>query len=355
MEKQLQENQLKLNEAQAIGRLGYWDIDLKTRSHTWSDELHKIFGLDKSATQPSVSLFFSLVHPDDREAVKNLANQALADFTKAKIDFRFTRHTGEKRFGYIECRFEYDEDKTPLRLFGILQDITDRKKAEESARQLEHKIKEQKIQAQKKISKAIIKAQEQQKNFIAQELHDNISQILFGAKIHLGIAGRRNETVKELIKHPIDQINKAMDEIHLLSQNLVTPLTDVDLKEIITNLINKINHDTDDSLNIHFSYEISFEFSDDLKLNIYRIIQEQLQNIVKHADAENVSIALEIIDRNILITVEDDGKGFDVNQKRKGLGISNIIHRAEAFNGKVEIQSMVGKGSKIAVTIPYGV
>lgn len=355
MEKQILENQLKLNEAQSIGRLGYWDIDLEKNLHSWSDELYKIFGLDKAETEPSVSLFLSFIHPDDKWKAEGILNQALTDFAEAKIDFRFITHTGKKRYGYIEWRFEYTKNNMPKRLFGILQDITERKQAEEGAKLLHSKIKEQKIQAQKKISKAIIKAQEQQKNYIAQELHDNISQILFGIKFQLGLAGRKDETVKELIKYPVEQISRAMDEIHLLSQNLVTPLTDVNLEEIVCDLIQKINPNKENPININFTCVIPVQISDDLKLNIYRIIQEQLQNIVKHADAKNVSVALEIIDRNILITVEDDGKGFDVKQKRKGLGISNIIHRAESFNGKVEIQSMVRKGSKMAVTIPYRV
>ena len=355
MEQKLLDNQMKLNEAQAIGHLGNWDVDLQKMLHTWSDELYKIFGLEKMLTEPSVDLFLSFIHPEDKAMAESLIQEALHDFKEAKLDFRFITSTGEIRYGYIEWRFVYGADNVPVRIFGILQDITERREAEESSKQLESQIKEQKIQQQKKISKAIIKAQEKQKNFIAQELHDNISQILFSAKLHLGVAGRRNETVKELIKDPIEQISKAMDEIHLLSQNLVTPLKDVDLKEIITNLINKINRDTGNSLDIHFSYAIKLEFSDDLKLNIYRIIQEQLQNIVKHADAKNVTIALEIIERNISITVEDDGLGFDVKQKRKGLGISNIMHRAEAFNGRVEIHSKKGEGSRIVVTIPYNV
>lgn len=354
MEQKLLDNQMKLNEAQAIGRLGNWDIDLQKNIHTWSDQLYTIFGLDKIATVPSVDLFLSFIHPEDKGMAENLIKEAVYDFKVAKLDFRFITSTGQQRFGYIEWRFEYSTNNIPIRLFGILQDITERREAEESSKQLEAKIKEQKIQALKKISKAIIKAQEKQKNYIAQELHDNINQILFSAKLHLGIAGRKNPAVKELIEQPIDQISKAMDEIHLLSQNLVTPLTEAGLEEIITNLIHKINHDTDNSISIFFSYSIPFEFSDELKLNIYRIIQEQLQNILKHAEAKNVTIALTANDTSIYITVEDDGKGYDVQQKRKGLGISNIIHRAEAFNGKVEILSKVGEGSRINVTIPYG-
>jgi PAS domain S-box-containing protein len=352
MEQLLLENQMKLNEAQSMGSLGNWDIDLQSNLHTWSDELYKIFGLSKLETKPSVALFLSYIHGADRVMAEQLISQALCDFTEAKMDFRFSTCTGEKRYGHIEWRFQYTTSKKPIRLFGILQDITERKVAEKSSKKLESKIKKQKIQEQKKVSKAIIKTQEHQKNYIAQELHDNINQILFNVRFQLGIAGRRNETVKELIRHPIEQISKAMDEIHLLCQNLVTPLADVDLEQIITDLIHKICQNTENHLLIHFSYSIPFEFSDGLKVNIYRIIQEQFSNILKHAGASNVTISLAACKDYIYITVEDDGKGYDVQQKSKGLGISNIKHRAEAFNGKVEVQSTIGQGCKTVVTIP---
>lgn len=353
MQRKLIENQIKLNEAQAIGHMGYWDVDLKTNLHTWSPELFKIFGLEANGTKPSVRLFLSLIHPEDRQIAEKLIKRALYDHKDAKRDFRFVTTSGEKRHGYIEWKFEYDLGNVPVRLFGIVQDITSRKDAEESAKLLEAKIKEQKIQQQKKISKAIIKAQEKQKNYIAQELHDNINQILYGARFHLGAVGRKNEAVKEVIKEPAEQIGKAMEEIHLLCQNLVSPLTDVNLEEIINDLILKLNCHDDTSLNINFSYSAPIEFSDEIKLNIYRIIQEQLHNIFKYADASNVNISLNLCDGCICVTVEDDGKGFDVNEKRKGFGISNIMHRAEAFNGKVKIKSKTGEGTKIKVVIPY--
>ena len=84
--------------------------------------------------------------------------------------------------------------------------------------------------------------------------------------------------------------------------------------------------------------------SEDLKISIYRIIQEQLNNIRKHAQASKVHLLLEHSDNNMSLFIDDDGRGFDVHSKRKGLGITNIINRAETFNGNVELVSSPGKG-----------
>ena len=231
------------------------------------------------------------------------------------------------------------------------RNITARKKAEENLKLLEKKILEQKIQEQKEIARAIIKAQEKERNHIGQELHDNINQILAGIKLHLSMAGR-DEKLKELIKYPIELLDSTIHEIRLLSSKLVTPLKNINLKELIELLL----ADLGKNLEVVWSFEYSLSdifISDDLKLNIYRIIQEQLNNIVKHAAAKKVSISIQAGNGLISIVVADDGKGFDVSKKRKGIGISNMMDRVESFNGEMAIESSPGNGCKIDLKIPY--
>jgi signal transduction histidine kinase len=102
-----------------------------------------------------------------------------------------------------------------------------------------------------------------------------------------------------------------------------------------------------------FNYSLpSLVLNDDLKLNIYRIIQEQINNIVKYARAKNVNISI-IEDNKILnITIKDDGVGFNVDDKRKGIGISNMMHRIESYNGAIEVISSPGNGCTIDIKIP---
>ena len=96
-----------------------------------------------------------------------------------------------------------------------------------------------------------------------------------------------------------------------------------------------------------FNYNITNEIIDDeLKLNIYRIVQEQINNIVKHAAAINANISIEAVENVIRVLVTDDGKGFDINNKREGIGITNMLNRVESFNGKIDIESSPGNGCK---------
>ena len=210
---------------------------------------------------------------------------------------------------------------------------------------------EQKIEEQKSIARAIIIGQEKERNHIGKELHDNITQILASTKLYLGVAQNKNTDLKELFKYPMELINNSIEEIRLLCSKLVTPLKDINLEELIGDLLYRLDHNK--MIKTSFTYSAPDNLiSDDLKLNIYRIIQEQLNNILKHAQAQNVKIFVQVFDKSIFIKVIDDGKGFDINAKRMGIGISNMINRVETFNGKINIETSPGNGCTIITEIP---
>lgn len=353
VEQALLQSELRLNEAQAITHISNWEIDLMNDMHIWSDELYRIFELNKEDVTPSVELFLSFIHPEDTELAKTMIADSLRNCTNCKVDFRFILANGEKRYGHMEWRFSFDAAGKPFRLFGILQDITERSEAEERLKLLEQKIMLQKIEEQKTIARAILTGQEKERNFIGQELHDNINQILAGSKMFLSTAAKKDERVKELIKYPVELIDLSIEEIRQLSQKLVVPQKSIPLNELVDGLLDMLRVHT--SVNVSLTYDIpDATIADDLKLNIYRIIQEQLNNIQKYAEAKNVEIIMRIKDDFISVTIADDGKGFDTNTKRMGIGISNIINRAECFSGTVSIKSSAGKGCEIKVKIPYG-
>jgi two-component system, NarL family, sensor histidine kinase UhpB len=231
------------------------------------------------------------------------------------------------------------------------RDVTEQRKAEENLKLLEKKVMDQKIQEQKKIARAMIIAQERERNNLGEELHDNINQILAGTKLYLGMIGNKSAQLKKLMKYPIELIDSSIEEIRSLCRKMVTPLKNIDLGELVQRLLNELSQNS--TIKTAFTCSISNKFlSDDLKLNIYRIIQEQTNNILKYAEAKNVNISIKKQNKVLNIIVADDGKGFKVSSKRKGIGISNMINRIESYNGKIEIKSREGNGCKIFVSIP---
>lgn len=232
--------------------------------------------------------------------------------------------------------------------FGVMiavSDITEKKITEDQ-------ILDQKIQAQKMITREIIKAEERERNKIGQELHDNVNQILASIKLFLGVAKESDATdSNELLSRSEKLIDNAIQEIRELSKSQVAPLKKISLKELIRSLIVKLEEST--SIKTKFVYELQdSDIDDDLKLNIYRIVQEQINNVLKHADASHINILICTEDSFLHISVADDGKGFDPDKKRKGIGISNMINRVESFNGELKIESSPGNGCKLTIKIP---
>jgi signal transduction histidine kinase len=107
-------------------------------------------------------------------------------------------------------------------------------------------------------------------------------------------------------------------------------------------------------LQIHclLDYSLEDSINDKFKLNTFRILQEQLNNIIKHAKASNVHITLSKTDTGIMLSIADDGVGFDTTQKSKGIGIKNIISRSELYKGNANFISEPGKGCMLAITFP---
>jgi signal transduction histidine kinase len=176
--------------------------------------------------------------------------------------------------------------------------------------------------------------------------------MLAGTKLYLSIAANGNEQLKEALKYPMELIDETMHEIRLLTRRSVTPKQNINLKELTQALLDNMLKNA--NIKTSFTYNVVNEiYDDELKLNIYRIIQEQTNNIMKYANAASVVIAIKAYNHTINVTISDDGEGFDVSKKRDGIGISNIINRVESFNGLVEIISSPGNGCRMLIQIPY--
>jgi signal transduction histidine kinase len=229
------------------------------------------------------------------------------------------------------------------------RDITAEKKSELALQEMQKAITEQKIQEQKKLTKAMIRAQENERNRIGRELHDNINQLLVASKLLL--SKQKNDPASET-GQSLELVARAIEEIRVLSGKYVTPLKNINLQELVRALLYRLGEDGKTETN--FSYNIDpFEPDDDLKLNIYRIIQEQINNIIKYASASRVTISIEAMQDEIRIIIADNGKGFDPNQKRRGIGFMNLYNRIEVYDGTFIIDSAPGKGCRILIFIPY--
>jgi len=214
---------------------------------------------------------------------------------------------------------------------------------------LEKKLEQQQKIKQKQITQAVLQAQEKERKGIGEELHDNINQILATARLFLGSAIMH--LGDDYITKSQHYISMAMEEIRKLSKALISPAF---IKDGLKPSIEELIAVTMSAKKIDISTKIDLAceecLNEGLKLSIYRIIQEQLNNIIKYADASRVDIQINMQDDDVLtLSITDNGKGFDPTVRRKGIGITNISNRAELYNGKVEIDSAPGKGCRLTV------
>ena len=218
---------------------------------------------------------------------------------------------------------------------------------------LQEKLEYEKIQKQKEINEAIIKVQETERNELSNELHDNVNQQLTVAMMYIASAQQKSPEIAELLKQSSGFILNAIEEIRKLSQILVTPLIKhFGLSKAIEGLLDDIT--AINSFQIDFRFDTFFEedINYEFKLSIFRIVQEQMSNIIKYSKAENVNIRLERQNNQVTLEIWDDGVGFELKQPRKGIGLHNIVSRADVYNGIVNIQSSPGNGCKISINFP---
>ncbi len=239
----------------------------------------------------------------------------------------------------------------PMDYFGkpcvqvIINDVTERIRLEKELA-LQQKLKQQQL------TEVVLGAQERERFELGQELHDNINQILATSKLYLDVAIEEKEPRVELLIKSRKNIALAIEEIRKLSKDLIAPtLHDLGLTQSIKELIRSIQAIGKMKIRLTISGLSEEELMPEQKINIYRIIQEQLNNILKHAQAGTVVIELNKVKEQVRLRLTDDGKGFDPRVRRKGVGISNIISRAELYNGKVEIESAPGKGCQLMVVL----
>lgn len=215
---------------------------------------------------------------------------------------------------------------------------------------LENSLNEERKIRHRQITEAVITGQEKERTQLGEELHDNINQILASTKLYLECSLKDAKPRADLVNESKLLIEKAMTEIRKLSKTLLPPsLGEVGLLQALNELADNIKQVNELAIAIQWNDVNENELPNKLKLTIFRIIQEQLNNVIKHAGAKHVTVRISKSNGTLSISVKDDGQGFEPEQKRNGVGLRNITSRAEMNNGSVVIDSKPGNGCELTV------
>lgn len=191
---------------------------------------------------------------------------------------------------------------------------------------------------------------------ISQELHDGVMGKLSSIRLNLYVLNKKTdeETIKKCLEY-IKEIQSIEKEIRTIAHDLNSNLfsKDVDFINIVENIFTAIKNHSKIDFDLKTGDNIDWDtVSIAIKINIYRIIQEALQNIDKYAAANSVAIRMDKQDANLMISIEDNGVGFNTKNSNNGIGLQNMKKRAEECNGTFHIISTPKKGTRISLAIP---
>ncbi|MBL0135384.1 MAG: PAS domain-containing protein [Chitinophagaceae bacterium] len=325
-----------------------WEWNYKTDElQFWNEGVQELFGYTLENNRTTMQWRFDRIHPDDlKQNMIKLKKLISHKDSQLNCQYRFMDATGKYHHVLDRAYISYDAAGNPDRITGAIQDIT-------PIKELEQKIAEEAILHQQQITEVTLLTQEKEREELGRELHDNINQLLAISLMYHSIALTDGpEQSRVMIEKSTEIIKKGVQEIRKLSKQLISPVLDMGLDEAIKELA----EETSAASGIRFSLKKDdSEYSTiprHLQLMVYRIVQEQFNNILKHAKAVHVHISLSIKKNSLNLHINDDGIGFDDTKKAAGIGLRNMRSRVKLYNGSIHITSSSGKGTKLDLSIP---
>jgi PAS domain S-box-containing protein len=326
-----------------------WDWNIPENTLYWGAGFKNLFGHQIEKITPTLESWTNHIHPEDREWVLKSIYRALEKLGQSDWNAEYRFEKADNTFADVIDRgiVIRDEMGTPIRIVGAMNDITERKL-------LGIQLENERTKKQQEITEAVISAGENERQEIGRELHDNIQQVLAAARMFISMI--KKEDISESGYLNLQQTNQliltATEDIRNLSHSLITPFSDkTSLKEAIEKLIFNISNANGIKITFESDELDEEKLSDKLLLTIYRIIQEQFNNILKFARASSVLIKIVQDNEKLALKIQDDGIGFDTSKKTAGIGLMNIKTRASLFDGEVKIRSSPGQGFELTVIL----
>jgi len=284
-----------------------------------------------------------VLHPDEAARCREQFAKAFDRREPFEMEHRLRRHDGEYRWTVTAGVPRYEVDGSFAGYIGTGVDITERKRAEE---------------ALSGVSQKLIEAHEEERSRIARELHDDINQRLAVVSVRLGSLKQSSPVpaadLNEEIGKVGQEIANIVADIQALSHGLHPPRLDLlGLEAAAAALSDEVANRHGVAIDVHFE-SIPKRLPADISLCLYRVLQEALQNVVKHSVSRHAHVALKGHGDSVSLTVKDAGAGFRADEAMRGpgLGLTSMRERLKVVGGRLSIQSQPGRGTTIDAVAP---
>lgn len=363
-QEEIHRSEAQLMEAQRIACLGSYEWDLRTDTIHRSKEFCRILGLDPDGRESVCDW----PDPDALRGRERMTPGVLDEAFAKRRSFDFEEHLmradGSLRTLHMHGQWKFDEDERPVKLVGICQDITERKQVEQQLRDANFALAKElkkRTRAEKEIqalTTRLIGAQEEERAHLARELHDDLCQQI--AALSIAASNLKKDIAPEAVQARSQSENIQQKLIHLsqsvrqLSHSFHPAVLEYSGLGIALQSY-CAEFGTLTGMTICFHSEGSFDrVPAPVALCLYRIAQEALQNIRKHAQVEQARLAVIRSAECVSLTVSDDGVGIDPLRKLRsqGIGLVSIKERIRLVNGTVRIESKPRKGTTLIATVP---
>ncbi|HTR39894.1 MAG TPA: PAS domain-containing protein [Bryobacteraceae bacterium] len=346
--KLLRESEERLRNAERLVHVGNWHWDLKSNQVSWSDEMFRIFGqpLDYA---PSYDGFFQAVIPQEQDRLARELQDALDSKRGFSSEVQILRPDGDVRTITFIAELLLDEEGSPAAMFGATKDITDRKDIETTLLQSQEQLRA--------LTARLVEVQEAGLRELARELHDNLSQDLAALGMDMSTLLRPSAEpgppLSERLRALQLRVTKMAADVYAISHRLHPAILDeLGLNAALREECWAFSERT--GIPVEFESDCpSACHTPDVSLCVYRVAQEALHNIAKHARATRVRLTLLYDEGSCTLRIADDGQGFDpcATKGRNSLGLISMRERARLVNGDLRIQSEPGLGTTLEISV----
>lgn len=354
--RKLKEREAQLSEAQQIAKVGSWEWKPGEEELFWSDELCRIYGFKPEEFDRSFETYISRIHPDDKSLVQTRIEQAMENKKQFEFEHRIIRPDGDIHI--LLCRGEVvlNQQGEISRMIGTGQDITRQKRREQKLRDYSERLR--------KLSARIERTREEERIKIAREIHDELGQMLTVLKMDVSMLSSNMKDKISTETYDIfydkaeeirERINGIIKSIQRITTELRPEVLDtMGLKEAIDWKSNEVENRT--GIDIVYTTNVKEKriLDKERETTLFRIYQESLTNVIRHAMASKVEVDLQKDGEHLQLTVRDNGVGITQGEMdaSTSVGLIGMCERAQFLGGDLDISGKEGEGTTISLRIP---
>jgi PAS domain S-box-containing protein len=345
---ELEETEKKLNEAQEIAQMGSWELDFATGRAVWSKEACLIYGISPQENVQSFESWVAFIYPEDKEYVNNEIKKSQISFSTNSMEHRIICKTGVIKYVSSISKFVLNELGKPTGLVGIFQDITERKIAQE-------KLAKSEIQIWN-FAKHTNQVLEDERSHLAREIHDELGQQLVAIKFGLSSFQKLNASdivLGQWVNGIKDEVDNTINSMRKIATELRPGILDsLGLIPSIQWLVDEFAKRTGIKCTVHANKKEQ-KFDKNISTCFFRICQEALTNISKHANATKVTVKITSVKNVLELIIIDNGKGISSEKLENpfSMGLLGMRERAIIIGGDLQITSKKKSGTTIQLSV----